>query len=81
MVPMPTNHPPPKNRSSALRRKEGSRVAQSVSPAIPQSVCIEYNAQIVIGKENYFLSAEGLLMPAKKGRTPPDLRYFDQSQK
>jgi hypothetical protein len=36
----------------------------------------EENAQIVIGKENYFLSAEGLLMPAKKDQAPPDLRYF-----
>jgi hypothetical protein len=36
----------------------------------------EYNAQIGIGKENYFLSADGLLMPAKKDQAPPDLRYF-----
>ena len=34
------------------------------------------SAQVVIGKENYFLSAEGLLMPAKKDQAPPDLRYF-----
>jgi len=44
----------------------------------PESVCIEYNAQIFIGTENYFLSAEGLLMPAKKGQKPPDLRYFEK---
>ena len=25
---------------------------------------------------NYFLSADGLLMPAKKDQAPPDLRYF-----
>jgi hypothetical protein len=41
----------------------------------------EANAQIVIGKENYFLSAEGLLMPAKKDQAPPDLRYFKQIKK
>jgi hypothetical protein len=35
----------------------------------------------VIGKENYFLSADGLLMPAKKDQPPPDLRYFKQTQK
>jgi hypothetical protein len=34
------------------------------------------NAHIAIGKENYFLSADGLLMPAKKDQAPPDLRYF-----
>ena len=30
--------------------------------------------------ENYLLSADGLLMPAKKDQAPPDLRYFDQAQ-
>jgi hypothetical protein len=34
------------------------------------------NAQVKIGKENYFLSWDGLLMPAKKNQAPPDLRYF-----
>jgi hypothetical protein len=38
----------------------------------------ENNAHIAIGKENYFLSAEGLLMPARKNQAPPDLRYFNQ---
>jgi hypothetical protein len=39
----------------------------------------ENNAQVKVGKENYFLSAEGLLMPAKKDQPPPDLRYFKQT--
>jgi hypothetical protein len=43
--------------------------------------CVEGNANVVIGKENYFLSADGLLMPAKKNQAPPDLRYFNQPQK
>ena len=47
----------------------------------PESYCAENNAQIVIGKENYFLSAEGFLMPAKKDQPPPDLRYFKQTQR
>jgi hypothetical protein len=46
-----------------------------------ESICIEYNAQVFIGKENYFLSAEGFLMPAKKEQKPPDLRHFGESQK
>ena len=46
-----------------------------------ESVCIEYNAQVFIGKENYFLSADGLLMPAKKEQAPPDLRYFKATVK
>jgi hypothetical protein len=31
---------------------------------------------VVVGKEEYFLSADGLLMPARKDQAPPDLRYF-----
>jgi hypothetical protein len=42
--------------------------------------CGENNAQIVIGKENYFLS-DGVLMPVRKGQPPPDLRYFEQTAK
>jgi hypothetical protein len=43
--------------------------------------CAENNNHIIIGKENYFLSAEGHLMPAKKDQAPPDLRYFNQTRK
>jgi hypothetical protein len=31
---------------------------------------------VVIGQENYFLSADGYLMPTKKNQKSPDLRYF-----
>ena len=43
--------------------------------------CPENNAQIFIGKENYFPSADGFLMAAKKDQPPLDLRYFNQSRK
>jgi hypothetical protein len=33
-----------------------------------------------IGNETYMRSADGLLMPAKKGQRPPDLRYFNVEQ-
>ena len=46
-----------------------------------ESVCVEYNGQVFIGKENYFLSADGLLMPARKNQKPPDIRYFKQTAK
>jgi hypothetical protein len=39
-------------------------------------ICSEGQSHVQIGKENYFLSAEGFLMPARKGQRPPDLRYF-----
>jgi hypothetical protein len=47
----------------------------------PESICPEYNANIMIGSDNYYLSADGFLMPARKGQQPPDLRFFDQSRK
>jgi len=43
--------------------------------------CAEDNHHVTIGKDDYFISADGLLMPAKKGQPPPDLRYFLQSKK
>jgi hypothetical protein len=43
--------------------------------------CAENNNHIIIGKENYFLSGDGYLMPARKDQAPPDLRYFRQTRK
>jgi hypothetical protein len=40
--------------------------------------CTENPSMIAIGKESYFLSTEGLLMPVRKDQPPPDLRYFKQ---
>ena len=47
----------------------------------PESICPEYNAWVFTGKENYYLSADGYLMPSRKGQSPPDLRYFDKPRK
>jgi hypothetical protein len=38
--------------------------------------CGENNQHVVIGKDNYLMSADGYLMPARKDQPPPDLRYF-----
>jgi hypothetical protein len=46
-----------------------------------EDLCNESNNHVQIGKESYFMSADGYLMPAKKDQAPPDLRYFKQSQK
>ena len=43
--------------------------------------CIEGNNHVAVGKETYFLSGDGYLMPSKKNQAPPDLRYFKQTQK
>jgi hypothetical protein len=42
--------------------------------------CIEGQAHVTIGKEVYFRSADGLLMPMKKDQPPPDLRYFKRER-
>jgi hypothetical protein len=38
--------------------------------------CHESNPHLRIGDEEYFLSADGKLMPVSKGQPPPDLSYF-----
>jgi hypothetical protein len=43
--------------------------------------CTENNHHVVIGKENYFVSGDGYLMPARKNQAAPDLRYFNQTRK
>jgi hypothetical protein len=50
-------------------------------PDWEEAYCTEGTALIAIGGQGYYLSADGLLMPAKKGQAPPDLRYFKQTQK
>ena len=50
-------------------------------PVWREVVCAESNLHVRIGKDDFFLSADGLLMPVKKDQSPPDLRYFNQSRK
>jgi hypothetical protein len=50
-------------------------------PAWPEFVCGEYNAQIRIGKEYYFLDADGELMPTRRDQPPPDLKHFKATRK
>jgi hypothetical protein len=51
------------------------------NPIWYQNDCAEDNHHVTVGNENYFLSADGYLMPAKKDQRPPDLKYFKQSRK
>jgi hypothetical protein len=50
-------------------------------PSWIEHICAENNAQIKIGDEHYYLSADGRLMPTRKDQPPPDLTYFKSSQK
>jgi hypothetical protein len=52
------------------------RRVQSPRPFWREGVCAENNPHVAIQKQDYMLSADGLLMPAKKNQPAPDLRYF-----
>jgi hypothetical protein len=54
------------------------RYKRSPDPVWAEYVCGEGNQQLVVGKENYMISADGFLMPVRKDQAAPDLRYFNQ---
>jgi hypothetical protein len=43
--------------------------------------CAEDNHHVRIGKDDYFISENGYLMPVKRNQAPPDLRYFKPAAK
>ena len=58
---------------TAVKRYRRADVKQ---PVWPEAVCAEGNVHVEIGGTNYMLSADGMLMPARKGQQPPNLRHF-----
>ncbi len=51
------------------------------NPMWAEYVCGESNVYVFLGKETYFITGDGYLMPTKKDQPPPDLRNFNQAQK
>ena len=51
------------------------------NPIWVEASCAEGNPHVRIDGQNYMMSADGHLMPAKRGQKPPDLKYFNQPQK
>jgi len=49
-------------------------------PYWPEYVCADGQSHVQIRNETYYLSADGLLMPAKKNQPPPDFRYFKSTR-
>jgi len=45
-------------------------------PRWAESACAEQSRMVAIGRDNYFMSADGKLMPVRKNQPPPDLSYF-----
>ena len=52
-----------------------------VRPLWLTAVCAEGNTRVKLESEDYFLSAEGKLMPTRKDQPPPDLQYFPRKER
>jgi hypothetical protein len=63
---------------SALKNYRRSKAAH---PRWQEFVCGEANPWLTIGKDTYYLSGDGYLMPTRKGQSPPDTHYFAPSGK
>jgi hypothetical protein len=46
-----------------------------------EAFCTEGTQLVFIGKDSYYLSGDGKLMPIRKDQPPPDLSYFKGTQK
>jgi hypothetical protein len=44
-------------------------------------VCAEGNHHVVVGKNNYFVSGDGYLMPTRKDQAAPDLKFFNPTRR
>src|SRR5260370_14183012 len=51
------------------------------NPVWTEYHCAESNEHVFIGNEGYLMSADGYLMPTRKGQRPPDPRYFTEPAK
>ena len=49
-------------------------------PQWPEEVCEEANHHVNIGRESYFISDDGHLMPTRKDQPAPELRDFHQTR-
>jgi hypothetical protein len=51
------------------------------NPTWIEDVCAENNNYVFVGRDSYFLSPDGYLMPTRKDQPPPDLRNFEVPRK
>jgi hypothetical protein len=50
-------------------------------PRWTENPCPVTTTFVFVGNESYYLSTDGKLMPVTKNQPPPDLKYFNQTQK
>jgi len=56
------------------------RYLRTRRPEWVEAYCLEGTALIFVGKEEYYLSGDGYLMPTRKDQAPPNLKYFKQAR-
>jgi hypothetical protein len=54
---------------------------RELNPIWPEDICEESNHHVDIGKESYFVSDDGHLMPTRKDQPAPELRDFNPKQR
>ena len=71
------------NRGDSIRVERRYPLVNALAGPVEytEDLCSENNMHVYIGKEGYFVSGDGYLMPTKKDQPPPDLRYFKQTAK
>jgi hypothetical protein len=52
----------------------------AANPDWVEAYCNDGTALVGIGKELYYLSGDGMLMPGRKDQPPPDLKYFNRAR-
>jgi hypothetical protein len=57
------------------------RYLRNSRPQWSEQFCLEGSSLIFVGKEEYWLSGDGYLMPTRKGQPAPNLKYFNQTRK
>jgi hypothetical protein len=66
----------------ALRRpwSVDKRYLRTRRPVWTEAYCLEGTALIFVGKEEYYLSGDGYLMPTRRDQAPPNLKYFKRRE-
>ena len=57
------------------------RYLRNSHPQWAEQFCLEGSSLLFVGKEEYYLSGDGFLMPTRKDQPSPNLKYFNQSRK
>jgi len=54
------------------------RYLRTARPTWVETYCLEGTALVFVGKEEYYVSGDGYLMPTRRDQAPPNLKYFRQ---